>query len=175
MTTHTVARNSHCRSPVRKIPRQYIDYTYQPQFVGSMMRWTGKKLTMASVLLAGAVSAHTAENKPADLTDHVSPNGLHGWIERHSFADGQSYPTTLVIARGTRRIRQIEGAPFVWGWIFWQHGNLVAYKTGSLHFNMSCVLFDISSGRQLASLDCYHDVDDSAPAWEKSLLNENGR
>ena len=52
---------------------------------------------------------------------------------------------------------------------FWESGNQVAYQTGSLHFNMGCVLVDIASGRQLANLDCYRELAEDAPARKKAL------
>lgn len=53
--------------------------------------------------------------------------------------------------------------------MFWEDGKQLAYETGSIHFNMACRLVDIASGRQLANLDCYHDLAEDAPAWEKAL------
>jgi len=58
---------------------------------------------------------------------------------------------------------------FTWGWMFWENGKQVAYRTGSLHFNMWCILVDISSGRQLANHYCYRELADAAPPWEKAL------
>lgn len=46
---------------------------------------------------------------------------------------------------------------------------IVAYQAGSLHFNMRCTLVDITSGRQLVNHDCYRELPEEAPAWEKTL------
>jgi len=123
-------------------------------------------------LFASAASAQASRaHKPIESAHRVGPNGLESWTESYPFADGQSYPTTLVIAKGRHVIRRIKGDPFVWRWMFWENGKQVAYQTGSLHFNMSCVLVDISSGRQLANHDCYRELADTAPTWEKALQN----
>ncbi len=52
---------------------------------------------------------------------------------------------------------------------FLENGNQVAYQTGSLHFNMGCVLVDMASGRQLANLDCFANLPRMPPTWEKAL------
>uniref|UniRef100_UPI003F491B1C hypothetical protein n=1 Tax=Cupriavidus yeoncheonensis TaxID=1462994 RepID=UPI003F491B1C len=122
------------------------------------------------LLLAGAALAQTSPaNKPIESTHRAGQNGLEGWIESYPFEDGQSYPTTLVVAQGRHVIRRIKGDPFVWRWMFWENEKQVAYQTGSLHFNLWCVLVDIPSGRELAHHDCYRELADDAPAWVKSL------
>lgn len=122
------------------------------------------------LVLTGAAMAQTSPpSKPIEPTHRAGPNGLEGWTKSDRFSDGQTYPTTLVIARRRHVIRRIQGDPFVWRWMFWENGKQVAYQTGSLHFNLQCVLVDLSSGRQLESHDCYGELADTAPAWEKAL------
>ncbi|WP_157128528.1 hypothetical protein [Cupriavidus sp. USMAA2-4] len=122
------------------------------------------------LLLAGAALAQASRaDKPVESAHRAGPKGLEGWTESYPLADGQSYPSTLVIAKRRHVIRRIQGDPFVWRWVFWEKGKQVAYETGSLHFNMACRLVDIPSGRQLANLDCYRELAEDAPAWEKAL------
>jgi hypothetical protein len=128
---------------------------------------------MISMLLwAGAALAQGSRaNKPIESAHRMGPNGLEGWTESYPLADGQSVPANLVIAQRKHVIRRIQGDPLVWRWMFWENGKQVAYETGSLHFNMACRLVDIASGRQLANLDCYRELPENAPAWEKALQN----
>lgn len=135
------------------------------------MRCIDKRLAVIGMLLlTGAALAQASRaNKPIESAHRAGPNGLEGWTESHQSSDGQSYPDTLVIAQRRHVIRRIKGDPFVWGWMFWDHGKQVAYETGSLHFNMQCKLVDIASGRQLADHDCYRELAEDAPAWEKAL------
>lgn len=130
----------------------------------------GKLAIIGMLLLTGAALAQSSRaNKPIESAHRAGPHDLEGWTESYPFADGQSYPTTLVIAQRRHVIRRIEGDPFVWRWIFWESGKQVAYQAGSLHFNMWCTLVDITSGQQLASHDCYRELPEEAPAWEKAL------
>lgn len=127
---------------------------------------------ISMLLLAGAALAQASRaDKPIESVHRVGPNGFEGWTERYPLADGQSSPANLVIAQRKHVIRRIQGDPFVWRWMFWENGKQVAYETGSLHFNMACRLVEIASGRQLASLDCYRDLAEEAPAWAKALRN----
>jgi hypothetical protein len=135
------------------------------------MQSTGNSIAMISMLLAActALAQASREDKPTESAHRVGPNGLEGWTESYPSADGQRYPANLLIARQRHVTRRIQGDPFVWKWMFWKNGRQVAYKTGSLHFNMTCKLVDIASGRQLASLDCYRELAEDAPAWAKAL------
>lgn len=127
---------------------------------------------MSMLLLAGAALAQASRaDKPIQSAHRMGPNGLEGWTESYPLADGQSAPADLLIAQQRHVIRRIQGDPFVWRWMFWANGKQVAYETGSLHFNMACMLVDIASGRQLAKLDCYRELAEDAPAWEKALRN----
>ncbi|MFC4524356.1 hypothetical protein [Cupriavidus pinatubonensis] len=123
------------------------------------------------LLLSGAALAHqpSQADEPSESAHRAGPNGLEGWTVIYPSPDGQGYPTTLVIAQRGHVIRRIHGDPLVGKWMFWEDGRQVAYHTGSLHFNMGGVLVDIASGRQLANLDCYHELAEDAPAWEKAL------
>jgi hypothetical protein len=134
------------------------------------MQYTGRRLAAISMLLcAGAASAQASgADKPIESAHREGPDRLEAWTESYPLADGQIAPANLVIAR-RHVIRRIQGDPFVWRWIFWDNGKQVAYETGSLHFNMACRLVDIASGRQLANLDCYRELAEDAPAWEKAL------
>lgn len=123
------------------------------------------------LVLSGAALAHqpSQADTPSESAHRAGPNGLEGWTVIYPSPDGRGYPTTLVIAQRGHVVRRIQGDPLVWKWMFWENGNQVAYQTGSLHFNMACVLVDIASGRQLANLDCYRELAEDAPAWEKAL------
>lgn len=145
--------------------------SFRPKPFSLIMQCAGRRLAMIGMLLlAGAAMAQTSQpNKPIESAHRAGPNGLEGWTENHPLSDGQSYPTTLVIAQRRHVIRRIKGDPFVWRWMFRKNGKQVAYQTGSLHFNLSCVLVDLASGRQLANDDCYRELTDAAPAWEKAL------
>jgi len=104
---------------------------------------------------------------------HVKgPNGLEGWTLNYpvpGYDLDNKYPMTLVIARHGRVIRRIAGEPFVWSWIFWADGKQLAIMAGPLHFSMNCVLEDLTSGKELASYDCYHEVPEPQPDWVKAL------
>ncbi|MGN5478589.1 hypothetical protein ACTMU2_20945 [Cupriavidus basilensis] len=124
------------------------------------------------LLLSGAVLAHQASQ--ARRAQRISASGgaemvFEGWTVIYPSPDGQGYPTTLVIAQWEQVTHRIQGNPLVGKWMFWENGNQVAYQTGSLHFNMGGVLVDIASGRQLANLDCYRELAEDAPTWEKAL------
>lgn len=144
---------------------------FRLELISSTMQCAGRRLAMFGVLLlAGAAMAHTSlPNKPIESVHRAGPNGLEGWTESYPFEHGQRYPTTLVISQRKHVIRRINGDPFVWRWMFWDDGKQVAYQTGSLHFNMRCTLVDIASGRELANDDCYGDLAQDAPTWEKAL------
>ena len=122
------------------------------------------------LLLGGAALAQASRaDELIESAHRAGPRGLEGWTESYPAAHGPSYPVTLVIAQRGHVIRRIQGDPFVWRWMFWENGKQLAYETGSIHFNMACRLVDIASGRQLANLDCYQDLAEDAPAWEKAL------
>ena len=127
---------------------------------------------ISMLLLADAALAQASRaDEPIESAHRAGSNGLEGWTESYPLTDGQSFPVNLVIAQRKHVIRRVQGDPFVWRWIFWENGKQVAYEAGSLHFNMVCRLVDIASGRQLANLDCYRELAEDAPAWEKALRN----
>jgi hypothetical protein len=76
-----------------------------------------------------------------------------------------------MLARRGHVFRRISGSPFLWNWIFWDGGRQVAYEAAPLHFGKICILVDISTGRELASYDCYYEPPDRAPSWVKALEN----
>lgn len=119
-----------------------------------------------------SIAKTSGANKPVESAHRPGPNGLESWTESYRFADGQRYPTELVIARRGHVIRRIRGNPFVWKWMFWENGKQVAYESGSLHFNLNCTLVDIVSGRELATHDCFSELSEDAPKWEKALQND---
>ena len=130
----------------------------------------GCALLMACSLATMARSqAKSPGEKPVESEHTKGPNGWEGWTLKSSIPGdppgGDKYPFTLVIARNGKIVRQIDGDPFVWNWIFWADGKQVAYESGPLHFGMSCILADIESGRQLGMVDCYHELPDNAPEW----------
>ncbi len=117
--------------------------------------------------------AKSPGEKPVESEHRKGPNGWEGWTLDSSIPDdsngGEKYPFTLVLARNGHEIRRISGDPFVWRWIFWADGKQVAYESGPLHFGMNCILADIKTGRQLGSVDCYHELPDNAPEWAVKL------
>ena len=118
-------------------------------------------------------SRHTKPAEKPSETEHIQgPNGMEGWTEDWSIP-GSGYgdeklPTTLVVARHGHILR-IEGNGFVWNWIFWADGRQVAYESGPLHFGLSCILYDLRRGREIRSIDCYHDLPPNAPDWVLKL------
>jgi hypothetical protein len=112
-------------------------------------------------------------DKPAESEHIQGPNGLEGWTEDwpipgSGYGD-QKLPTTLVVARNKHILRRIEGDGFVWNWIFWADGRRIAYESGPLHFGLACVLYDLSKGRELSRVDCYHDLPPDSPDWVRAL------
>jgi hypothetical protein len=114
-------------------------------------------------------------DKPTATEHRAGPNGLEGWTLNSPIPDhpGETFPFTLVIARNGRVIRKIDGDPFVWQWIFWNNGRQVAYESGPLHFGLQCILVSLTTGKQLASYDCFHGVPANAPVWLKTLEDEH--
>lgn len=116
--------------------------------------------------------ANQAE-KPTESEHIKGPNGLEGWTLNWPFPDSgygdEKLPTTLVIARNGHILRRIPGEGFVWNWIFWADGRLVAYESGPLHFGLACVLYDLRKGRELSRVDCYHDLPPDTPDWVRAL------
>lgn len=62
----------------------------------------------------------------------------------------------------------------MWDWIFWADGKQVAYESGPKHFSLDCVLFDLNKRREVARVDCFHDLPANAPAWAKALEGVGG-
>ncbi len=129
-------------------------------------------LLMASSLAAMArPQAKSQDEKPVESEHRQGPNGWEGWTLLSSIPDDatQRYAFTLVLAHNGKVVRRFDGDPFVWEWIFWADGKQVAYESGPLHFGMNCILADIETGRQLGSVDCYHELPDNAPDWAVKL------
>jgi len=129
-----------------------------------------RRYWIVPVVLLAAKASGLAEQQE-ESAHRQGPHQLEGWTLNSSIPDhpGEKFPFTLVLARRGHIIRRISGDPFVWNWLFWADGSQVAYESGPLHFSMSCVLADISTGRQLARYDCYTDLPADAPAWVKAL------
>lgn len=113
-------------------------------------------------------------NRPVASPHVAGPNELEGWTLSVEVQEGLGpLPTSLVIARRGRVVRQIDGSPFVWKWKFESHGELVAFESGPLHFDMTCVLENIRTGKEIAVYDCYKELPQNAPAWVKELEAPN--
>jgi hypothetical protein len=113
-----------------------------------------------------------APDEPVESKHVLGPNGLEGWTMNGPIpmdSSDENYPFELVIARRGKIIRRIEGGAFVWRWIFWDDGRKVAYEAGPLHFSLSCNLYDLAKGRDIASFDCYHGIPDNAAPWLEAL------
>jgi hypothetical protein len=108
-------------------------------------------------------------DKPIESAHIAGPNGLEGWTLSEEIADHGPLPTALVIARKGRVVRRIPGNHFLWKWRFESNGELVAFESGPLHFAMNCLLVDITSGKQVAEYDCFHELPQDAPKWVKEL------
>ena len=122
--------------------------------------------------LSGALTQTIpATERPTESRHRQGPDGLEGWTLNYALPGHGSdrYPKTLVLARRGHIIRHIAGEPFVWRWIFWAGGRQIAYETGPLHFGMQCNLSDVTTGRKLATFDCFHGLPADAPQWEKAL------
>src|ERR1700743_2455410 len=110
------------------------------------------------VLLAGRhITAQTGASADAseESAHRQGPHGLEGWTLKSSIPDrpGETYSFTLVLARRGQIVQRISGDPLVWRWMFWAAGRQVAYESGPLHFDLACVLADISTGHELARYD----------------------
>jgi len=125
-----------------------------------------KHLPTATILSAATLLAQTQS------PHRRGPHGLEGWTRSEVVEGVESQgplPVELILARNGHVIRRITDGPFIWKFIFLPNGRQVAYETGSLHFNLSCVLVDIASGKQLADRDCYHGIPENAPRWLELL------
>jgi hypothetical protein len=110
---------------------------------------------------------------PTESKHQNGPNGLEAWTLNYVVPDHiESYPETLVIARNGRVLRKIDGDPFIWNWMFFKNGRQVAYEIGPLHFGMTCVLMDMSTGKHLATYDCYYEQPKPTPSWVMELQNQ---
>lgn len=130
-----------------------------------------------SLMVAAVAMAQTPQqiDQPTESEHHAGPHGLEGWTLSKPFSGAYSadpLPFEVVIARGVKVVRKIEGKPFVWRWIFWKDGREVAYEAGPLHWAMQCNLMDMATGRTLDSIDCFHELPKNAPAWAKTLEAE---
>lgn len=111
---------------------------------------------------------------PTASKHRSGPGGLEGWTLSYVISgDTESYPEILVIARKGQILRKIKGDPFIWSWMFLKGERQVAYETGPLHGEVSCILADLSTGRQLADYDCYHELPPDTPSWVNELLNSH--
>ena len=128
-------------------------------------------LTLFVIFAATIVTA-------AQATAHrVGPQGLQGWLVREQVDSLESQgplPTSLVIARNGKVVRRLsmahDGGPFYWNFFFLPGGRQVAFESGSLHFNLTCTLMDIETGKQLQSYDCFREsLPGNAPEWVKRL------
>lgn len=126
----------------------------------------------AVLLVAALARPQTAKvvGAPTESEHHRGPDGLEAWTLNYEVPEqDERYPGTLVIARNGRVLRKINGDPFIWKWIFLENGRQIAYETGPLHFSMTCILADMTSGKQLARYDCFQELPSDAPSWVKHL------
>ncbi len=132
------------------------------------------RVLVGVLVLAVAVSLWAQnKSKPTESAHVRGPSGLEGWTLESPVPDSgygdEKFAFTLVIARGGRVVRRIDGDPMIWRWIFWDGGRRVAYESGPFHFGMTCVLVDVKTGRRAGSVDCYHELPADAPDWVKAL------
>jgi hypothetical protein len=134
-------------------------------------KWIAVALITMCALTARP-QARSSADKPVESEHHPGPNGLETWTLNWPIPDDpnqERYPVTLVIARHGKIVRKIEGDSFVWKWIFLEDGRKVAYETGPMHWEMWCKLADVETGRVIHSIDCFHELPKTAPAWAKAL------
>jgi hypothetical protein len=140
---------------------------------GAMKRRYQFGMLLALALVAVTVVAAQPADKPIQSAHTPGPDGLEGWTLDSPVPDSgygdQRFAFTLVVARHGHIIRRISGEPIIWTWIFWADGSQVAYKTGSFHFNETCLLIRLSDGRKLNSYDCYNNLPPAKPDWVKAL------
>ena len=137
-----------------------------------------KRLFVFAMLAAAFAAAAVAQDdhcttKPKESAHVAGPHGLEGWTIDSAlpgYGDThECFSFTLVLARNGRVIRRRAASPILWHWIFWDDGKQVAIEEGPLHFEMSCVLEDLKSGRTVATYDCYHMLPKDVPEWVKAL------
>jgi len=121
-----------------------------------------------------AMFCQSNANRPVPSPHVAGPNGLEGWTLNVEVQKGEGpLPISLVIARKSRVVRQIDGSPFVWKWKFESDGELVAFESGPRHFSMTCLLVNLRTGKQIADYDCFREPPQDAPAWVKELEATN--
>lgn len=84
-------------------------------------------------------------------------------------ADRGPLAEVLVISRKGKKVWRIQGSPLIGNWKFESNGKFVAYETGPLHWSQTCELFDLESGKSVASYDCYHEPLTNPPQWVEEL------
>jgi hypothetical protein len=127
---------------------------------------------MLPLSLSLAIAAHLSAQNPTESAHRRGPHGLEGWTLSRSLelrSTGDVYPYALIVARDGKIIRRIDGSPFLWKWQFWAGGKQIAYETGPLHFGLLCNLADLATGKERASVDCYHELPADAPVWAAAL------
>lgn len=132
----------------------------------------GRLCGLTVLLVAALAQAQTTQvtGGPTESKHQPGPAGLEAWtLDYEVPLHTESYPEVLVIARKGQIIRKIDGDPFIWNWIFLKNGRQIAYETGPLHFGMSCILADVTTGKQLATYDCFHKLPPDAPPWVEEL------
>ena len=101
----------------------------------------------------------------------ISKDGqIAGWLALYPDPDSSSpFAGTLVLWRGGKVIRRFEADQTFWSWNYFADGAQVAYHVGPTHGAAPhCELYDIESGRLLASWD--GDLDDAnRPQWTSGL------
>jgi hypothetical protein len=128
----------------------------------------------AVLLFVALAQSQTTEvvHGPTESKHQAGPGGLEAWTLDYVVpGETESYPEILVIARNGRILRKIDGNPFIWSWKFFANGQQIGYEIGPLHFEVTCVLLDLSTGKHLADYDCYHELPKPTPSWVKDLQN----
>lgn len=126
------------------------------------------RIAVVIAAVSRAVSAAAGESL------HISgPQGLTGWKLTYVLDNQNEVSDTLVVARNGTRIRQIQGDPFIWRWMFLDDGKSIAIESGPLHFGMACILIDLVKGTALQRLNCFTYPDNPPlggwPEWLTKL------
>jgi hypothetical protein len=109
------------------------------------------------------------------LAPDGSTAGFIAVVEHSHSPDRTDYlGGSLILVRKGRRIRRVEGAPFVRSWQFWEGGRQVAVYFGAHHGQGWYQLLDVESGKPLGSVtdrDLYRDGHrvEVVPAWAARL------
>ena len=97
-----------------------------------------------------------------------------GWLTGPAHAGGEHgetilFTTDLVLYRGGAVLRSIHLDGFVHTWRFWNGSRQVAIASGPPRDIRTFTLYDVASGRVIASQQRWVDGEEVIPAWAQGL------